>query len=130
MLQILPGSSRRWLALPLEEQLAHAPGDPCLDDPGGSRNSSPVQSRGQRRWGSWRCAHELAEDTDVEHIVQSSSRGQLEADSHLVDQRQDLTRPDIARLELPLGRVGKGRRSTLPEAQSPTWKDTGRWCRS
>ena len=54
----------------------------------------------------------------MEHVVQSSSRRQLEADSHLVDQLQDLIQPDIARLELPLGRVGKGRRSALPEAQS------------
>ena len=42
VIQILPGSSRWWLALPFDEQLAHAPGDPGLGDLGWCRNSSPV----------------------------------------------------------------------------------------
>ena len=52
----------------------------------------------QRRWCSWRLAHPLLEEADVEDIMKFGAWRKSEADGHLVDEPEDAVGPKEARL--------------------------------
>jgi len=72
---------------------------------------------GQRWWSIRRRPAELLEETNVEHIVQSSARRKGQADSDVIDEFDDAVGPEVARLELANDRLGNGRCSPLTKTE-------------
>jgi len=80
------------------------------------RNHRAMVNCGKGRRRVRRRPDELPKHTNMEHIMQTRTRRQFQADSHFIDLLSDEVGPDEVRLELPLCRVWKGRRRALLEA--------------
>jgi len=67
-------------------------------------NSAVVDDRQRRRDGQGR-ADELLEESHMEDVVEFGARRQLQSHRNRIDELDDAVRPEIAWLQLPLGRL-------------------------
>jgi len=79
-------------------------------------HSNIVNDR-QRRWCSWRLAHPLLEEADVEDIMKLGAWRKSEEDGYFIDELGDAVGPKEARLQLPFGRLGQRRDRAMAKAE-------------
>jgi hypothetical protein len=80
-------------------------------------NHHAVVDGQQCRRCSWRRPDEFLEHTDVEHIMETGIRRELQAHGDVVDELADAVRADEAGLQLPGGSPGEGCGGTLSKTK-------------
>jgi hypothetical protein len=109
-LNVFPSSRCCQLALPLDKNLEHPVSQTRTYGAFWLRGNDAMVHRRQGR-GGWPL--ELLEQPHVEHVVNAGSKRQSEVDGDVVDQLDDVVRPEEVCLELVGDSLGKRRRHAL-----------------
>ena len=115
-LKIFPCGRRGRFSYPPEENLANPPGKTRAHGAFRLQHGGTVMHRRQRWRSSWRNAHELLQEADMEDVVKSCTWRQLDPVHDVVDDGRDTVRSVEPRAKLPFGGHLQRCRRTMSEA--------------
>jgi hypothetical protein len=102
--RVFPSGRCSGLTLPMNQERADSSGEARASDLFRLGDGSTVVDRRKGWWSGGRRAHELLQEANMEHIVETRTWWQLQAVCHIVDDGGDTVGPVEPRLELPRSR--------------------------